>query len=101
MKAIAIAVPLLFAAGDALAISRRDISKLSCEQTQALVRSQGAVILRFRSPRNPSAVLYDRFVSDGRYCGSSEQLTRASASAADNAYCPLRKCVDFEMFDLH
>ena len=91
---------LVLVAGDASAIARRDISNLSCEKTQALVRSQGTVILRFRSPRNPNAVLYDRFVADGSRCGSTEQLTRASASAADNAYCPLRKCADMESFDL-
>lgn len=101
MKAIVIAISLLLVAADASAISRRDISSMSCEQTQALVRSEGAVILRFRSPRNPSAMLYDRYVSDDRYCGSSEQTTRASASTVDNIYCPLRKCVEIEIFDLH
>jgi hypothetical protein len=101
MKAIAIAFSLLLVAGDASAISRRDVSNMSCEQAQALVRSEGAVILRFRSPRNPSAMLYDRYVSDDRYCGGSEQTTRASASTADNVYCPLRKCVEIELFDLN
>ena len=101
MKALGIAFLLALVAADALAISRHDISNMSCEQTQALVRREGAVILRFRSPRNQSAMLYDRFVSDDRFCGNSEQTTRASASASDNAYCPLRKCVEIEIFDLH
>jgi len=101
LKSLAIAFFLLAMTVDAFAISRRDVSNMSCQQTQALVRSEGEVILRFRSPRNRSAVLYDRYVSDGRYCGSGEQLTRASASSADNEYCPLRKCADIEMFDLH
>ena len=100
MRAIAIAFSLSLVAGDSSAISRRDVSNMSCGQTQALVRSEGAVILRFRSPRNPSATLYDRYVSDDRYCGSSEQTTRASASTADNEYCRLRKCIEIEIFDL-
>ena len=52
MKAIVIAFALtpILIAGDASAISRRDVSDMSCAQTQALVRSEGAVILRFRSP---------------------------------------------------
>jgi hypothetical protein len=101
MKPIGIAIFLALMMGEASAISRRDISNLSCAQTQALVKSEGAVILRFRSPRNARALLYDRFVSDDRFCGSSEQTTRTSASASDNAYCPLRKCVEIEIFDAH
>jgi len=99
--AVLTAFALVLAAGDASSISRRNISNMSCEQTQVLVRSEGEVILRFTSPRNHRAVLYGRYVSDGSYCGSGEQLTRASASSADNEYCPLRKCADIEMFDFH
>ena len=97
-KAVSIAFSRLLVSGHASAISRRDISRMSCEQTKALVRSEGAVILRFPSPRNPSAILHGRYVSDDRYCGSSEQTTRASMSAADNEYCPVRKCVVIEFY---
>ncbi len=101
MKVIVTACLILVVAGQASAISRRDISGMTCSQAQALVRSEGAVILRYLSPRNTDAVLYDRYVSDDRYCGGSEQTTRATASTADNVYCPLRRCVEIEIFDAH
>ena len=101
MKRIAIALPILLAAAaDASAISRYDTGNKSCAEVQGIVQSQGAVILRYRSQHNPALTLYDRFVSDGRYCQSSEIATRTGVPTADRNYCPLRKCIENDFFDL-
>lgn len=101
MKRIAIALPILLAAvADASAISRYDIGGMSCAKVQGIIQSQSAAILRYRSPRNPSLTLYDRYVKDGRYCQSSEVATRTGVPTADSNYCPLRKCIENEIFDL-
>ena len=55
--------------------------------------------MRYRSPHNPALTLYDRYVSDGRYCQSSEVATRTSVPTADTYYCPLRKCIENDIFD--
>ena len=95
MKRIAIALPILLAAAaDASAISRYDIGNKSCAQVQSIVQSERAVILRYRSPHNPALTLYDRYVSDGRYCQSSEVATRTSVPTADTYNCPVRKCIE-------
>ena len=101
MKRIAIALPILLAAAaDASAISRYDIGNKSCAEVQGIVQSQHAVILRYRSPHNPALTLYDRYVSDSRYCQSDEIATRAGVPTADRSYCPVRNCVQKEIFDL-
>jgi len=101
MKRIAIALSvLLAAAADASAISRYEIGNKSCAEVQGIVQSQGAVILRYRSQHNPALTLYDRYVSDGRYCLSNEVATRAGVPTADRNYCPLRKCIQNDIFDI-
>ena len=100
MKRIAIALAILLtAAADAAAISRHDIGGMSCAKVKGIIQSEGAAILRYRSLHNPALTLYDRFVKDGRYCESSEVATRTSVPTADNYYCPLRKCIEHEIFD--
>ena len=101
MKRIAIALPILLAAAaDASAISRYDIGNKSCAEVQDIVQTQRAVILRYRSQHNPALTLYDRYVKDGRYCESGEIATRTGVPTADSNYCPLRKCIQNEIFDL-
>jgi hypothetical protein len=100
MKRIAIALPILLAAAaDASAISRHDISGMSCARVKGIVQSEGAAILRYRSQHNPALTLYDRFVKDGRYCQASEVATRAGVPTADSNYCPLRKCIENDILD--
>jgi hypothetical protein len=102
MKRTVIALPILLAAAaDASAISRYDIGGMSCAKVKGIIQSEGAAILRYRSARNPGLPLYDRYVQDGRYCQSSEVATRTGVPTADSNYCPLRKCIENDFFDLH
>ncbi|MDW6025433.1 hypothetical protein SAZ10_27090 [Mesorhizobium sp. BAC0120] len=101
MKRIAIVVPLLFAAADASAISRYEITNMSCAKVQGLIQSQGAAILRYKSARVPGLPLYDRYVRDSGYCDPSQFATWATVPTADTNSCPVAKCIerDFLEFD--
>jgi hypothetical protein len=92
---------MLLAAGDASAISRYDISNMSCAKVQGLVQSQGAVILRYRSARVPGLPLYDRYVRDSSYCDPSQFATRAGVPTADTDYCPVARCIEKDFLDLN
>jgi hypothetical protein len=100
MNRIAITLPILLAAAtDASAISRYDIGNMSCAKVQGIVQSEGAVILRYRSARNPGLPLYDRYVADGRYCQGTEVADRTGVPTTDSKYCPLRNCIEQELYN--
>lgn len=99
MKRIAIILPLLLVAADASAISRHNIAGMTCAKVQAVVQSEGAAILNYRSARNPALPLYDRFVSDRSYCGPAEIANRTSVPTADRKSCPVRNCIPFSISD--
>jgi hypothetical protein len=93
MRRLAIILPLLMLAGEASAISRYQTTSMSCARIQAAVRSDGQAILRYPAPDNPSLVLYDRYVRDRTFCGSSQRAELMSVPAADTRNCKVRKCV--------
>jgi hypothetical protein len=98
VKALLIAGCLGLLAADAWAISRYDPTRMSCDRVQAVVERNGAVILRYRSPRNPSLTLYDRYVASGRFCNFDEVSAGSYVPSADLKSCPVYKCqrVDFD-----
>jgi len=101
MNRIAIALPILLAAAtDASAISRYDVGNMSCAKVQGIVQSQGAVILRYRSPRNPSLPLYDRYVASASYCQAGEVTNRTGVPTTDRKYCPVLNCVPNDIYDM-
>ncbi|CAG0977216.1 MAG: hypothetical protein F9K19_25530 [Rhizobiaceae bacterium] len=83
---------LSLVAFDAHAISRHDIAGMSCSHVQGIVRAEGAAILRYPSPRNPSLTLYDRFVAHGGYCQIDEEAVAFFVPTADTASCAVLKC---------
>jgi hypothetical protein len=64
---------------------------MTCANVQAVIESQGAAILRYRS--SSGATLYDRFVKDRSYCQPSETTAAASVPTADRNASPVRKCI--------
>lgn len=99
MKSILLALCISFVAAEAQAISRYNSTSMSCDEVRATVRGEGAVILRYRSTRNPSLQLYDRYVSDRRYCNFDEAAETAFVPAADTKSCLVRKCVQVDPDD--
>jgi hypothetical protein len=93
MRRLAIIVPMLMLAGEASAIERYQTTSMSCARVQAAVKNDGAAILRYPAPDNPSLVLFDRYVRDRTFCSSSQRADLQSVPAADTRTCRVRKCV--------
>ena len=98
MNKLAVIVPVLLAASDAWAITRHDITGMSCAKVQSIVQAEGAVILRYRSPGS-GMTLYDRYVRDNSFCSSGEISVRASVPTPDRPYCPVKKCITYSISD--
>ena len=90
---------VLVAAGPAAAISRYNAWTMGCAEARATIRSEGAVILRFRSLMNPSIPRFGRFVSDGRFCTPGEAALLSYIPTADDQSCPVRECQDVDYDD--
>ena len=93
---IAAAISLL--ASSAFAVSRYEITNVTCETVQALIRTEGAVILVYRSTGILGLPIYDRYVQGQQYCPSGEVARGAGVPTVDKKYCPVRKCVESEIF---
>jgi hypothetical protein len=91
-KIILAAFALSLTAFEAQAISRYEIGNMSCGRVQAIVRADGAAILRYPSARNPSLTLYDRYVAHGGYCQANEEAAAAFVPTADTQSCRVLKC---------
>ena len=96
MRVLLTAIFFLGAGTSAFAISRYDIGTWSCDRVRATLAREGAAILRYRSARNPSLVLYDRYVKDVLYCDTGQVFRRTSVPTADTKSCPVRKCIEYE-----
>ena len=99
MKRIAIVIAVLLAAADASAISRHNISGMTCAKVQALIQAEGAAILSYRSARNPGLPRYDRFVRDRSFCGVAEVTNRTSVPTTDQKSCPVKNCIQYSVSD--
>jgi hypothetical protein len=75
----------LFAATSAIAQARPSTWTMTCDQDRALVQENGAIVLNY--DYQGDNVLYDRFVSDARYCDPGEHLETAYVHASDTDSC--------------
>ena len=66
---------------------------MSCSGLAEAVDRDGAAILRYRAPDNPSLQLYDRYVRDDRFCSRTQRARPVSVPARDTKSCQVRKCV--------
>lgn len=100
---LALALTLTLASANAYAISRYNSQDMSCNRAQSLVSDQGAVILHYSSSGDPGLPLYDRFVSDERFCGYDEYAKLSGVPTRDDASCPVLSCVErtYEHHDRH
>jgi hypothetical protein len=92
MKKLLIASLLSIGISPAQAISRYNSTSMSCASAHQKIAEQGAVILRYRSPRG--LPLYDRFVINDRMCEPNEAATITTVPTADTPNCPVFSCKD-------
>lgn len=97
MKAVLIALGLLLVSFEAQAISRYNSTSMSCERVRAVVRSEGAVILRWTG--KSGAPRYGRFVAHGGFCESGTRAQTSYVPAADRR-CPVYECKYWDPDDL-
>jgi hypothetical protein len=97
MKAASIALFLTLLASEAHAISKYTTTSMNCAAIQAAVMSEGAVILQWRSARNPGLPLYGRYVANRRYCQPEQTAETAFVPARDAKSCLVRKCVTVDL----
>lgn len=93
MRTALIALTLVATALPAHAISRYNSTQMSCGEAQSRIQEEGAVILRYRSARNPSLPLYDRYVAHGGYCRPGEYAKLEVVPTADTNRCRVLKCM--------
>lgn len=97
MKTVLLAVALTLVTGEALAISRYNSMGMSCDEVQARIDREGAVIMRYRS--RSGAPLYGRYVSDIRFCPSSTRPEFRYIPSADVGQCPVLECQYYDLDD--
>jgi hypothetical protein len=81
----------------ALAISRYNSMSYTCQQAQALVGRERAVIFRYTGRSN--VPLYDRYVADRDSCNISEYAQRTYIPTKDSNSCPVNNCVPSSDYD--
>lgn len=100
MKAtVSLALALCMASVPAYAISRYNSQSMSCSRIQSVIRNEGAVILRYRSARNPSLPLYDRYVAHDGFCDFNKYAAAAWVPSSDSRSCPVLVCKDIDYDD--
>ena len=98
MKKYLVAAAISLVASNAFAVSRYEITNVTCETVQALIRAEGAVILVYRSSGVLSLPIYDRYVLSQQYCMGGEVARGAGVPTVDQKDCPVRKCVESKIF---
>ena len=98
MRKLLLASVLSLAASNAFAVSRFEITNVTCETVQALIQTEGAVILSLSVGRHSRAADLRSLCEEPGFCLSGEVMRGAGVPTADKKYCPVRKCVESEIF---
>jgi hypothetical protein len=72
--------------------SRPDSLALSCDQVQATIARQGSVVI------GTGPNVYDRFVSDARFCGTTQYARQDFIRTQNTRYCLVYVCKDRSLF---
>ena len=94
MKRVSIAVlALVLMAGETAAAPRRDISNMTCEQINALLRADGKALLRSPAGRVKGLMKWDFYISDRAICpGLETRVKRRIRSTTGTCY--VAQCVE-------
>lgn len=98
MKKLLLAGLMSLAAGHAFAVTRYDITNVTCETVQALVETEGVAILSYKSKGILGLSIYDHYVRGQQDCNFGEVARGAGVPTVDKEYCPVKKCVASQIF---
>ncbi|MBS3651542.1 hypothetical protein KEU06_23265 [Pseudaminobacter sp. 19-2017] len=90
---LVVLAPLVMTVDDASAATRINATNMSCANLQAVLGAQGGAVVSYRSMRTGGA-LYERFVRNRNFCQPGETAKSVSVPTADQASCPVRKCIE-------
>ena len=94
MKRLSIAVfALLLMAGETLAAQRRDVSNMTCDQINDLLRKDGKALLRFPAGRVKDLMKWDIYVSDRAICPGLETRVKRRIRSTTGT-CNVSQCVE-------
>ncbi len=92
VKWVVVAAGVAMFSTQAQAISRYNSKSLTCHKAHSLIAQKGAVIIRYRSKRNRTLTLYDRFVANASKCAYGERTAIKTVPTSDNNACRLLFC---------
>ena len=98
MKTMLFALGLTVVAADAHAISRYETLRMTCGEVQAVLRNEGAAILRYRSKRT-GVPLYGRYVYTSFFCDISQYADWKYVPTADDPNCQVKQCEYYDTDD--
>lgn len=94
MKRLLMMLPLLLVVGQAAAIERHDMSKMSCEELKSTLQTERRAILRSPSSRVPGMMRHERYVGDRLACGAPPAWAQpARVKVADGETCVVYRCI--------
>jgi hypothetical protein len=94
MKRLLMTLPLLLVVGQAAAMERHDMTKMTCEELQAALRSEKEAVLMSPSSKVPGMMRFDKYVIDPRVCGAPPMHGKdASVKTGDGQSCLVYRCV--------
>ena len=99
MKTLLLTLCLMLTAAEAQAISRYNSTALSCGEVKAIVRGEGAAIMRWTSTTNPGLQRYGRFVRNRQFCRASERAELSYIPSADRQSCAVLECKPYSPDD--
>lgn len=92
-RGLAAAMLVLLTATQASALAQIQATGMSCAQVQASLQKNGQAVVHYRSARNPTLPLYDRYVANAGYCSVKQLPSTFSVPTRDNPKCRLMKCI--------
>lgn len=78
---------------EAASISRHKQMEMTCDEAQAAVKSDGAIVMMRESSKVPGLMLYNRYVSGRHMCGGGELTRSGNMKTSDSASCKMKTCV--------
>ena len=76
----------------ALAAREYNPTEMTCSDLKSVVKKEGVVQLRWRSPDNPSIVRYGEYVAHNGLCSVGQRELSTMVPASDTRSCRVNQC---------
>jgi hypothetical protein len=92
MKRLLMVLPLLFVVSEAGAITRHDVSHMTCAEVRSTLESEGKAILRIPSANIPGMMRYDMYANNRNACGMPPAGGVRVTVATSDGPCHVYRC---------